>query len=217
MEQRQKQILSILIDDYVKEARPISSGFLVSRHNLDYSPATVRNELAELLDNGYLKKIYFSSGNVPTNKAYRLKVEEVVVEPQDNRDSRGVEMFSLSEAVSFLSKRFGALTAGVDNEFNLFLDGIDELFSQPDFNTRDQYVILGRLVECLQKMKQEISQGKQRGIFIGKDNPFWDESDDLSWLVGSSKNNSVSIVSIGPTRMPYKKNWQTFCEVLNNF
>ena len=217
MEERQKQILSILVDDYVREAKPISSGFLVSRHRLDFSPATVRNELAELLGNGYLKKIYFSSGNVPTNKAYRLKVEEVMVEPQESRGAREAGFSSLSEAVSFLSKRFGALTAGVDNDFNLFLDGIDELFGQPDFNTRGQYVILGRLVECLQKMKQELSRQKQSGIFVGKDNPFWSESDDLSWLVGSNKNNSVSIVSIGPTRMPYKKNWQVFCEVLNNF
>ncbi len=96
MDTRQKHILSILVDDYVKEAKPISSGFLVLRHHLDYSPATVRNELAELLDHGYLKKIYFSSGNVPTNKAYRLKVEEIAVEPQDNRDSRGVEMGTLT-------------------------------------------------------------------------------------------------------------------------
>ena len=217
MEQRQKQILSILIDDYVAENKPISSGFLVSRHNLDYSPATVRNELAELLDHGYLKKIYFSSGNVPTNKAYRLKVEEAMVEPPKKQDTREAGFSSLSEAVSFLSKRFGALTCGVDDDFNLFLDGIDELFGQPDFNTRSQYVILGRLVECLQEMKQELSRQKQNGIFVGRENPFWNESDDLSWLVGSNKNSSVSIVSIGPTRMPYKKNWQVFCEVLNSF
>ncbi len=217
MDIRQKQILSILIDDYVAENKPISSGFLVSRHNLDYSPATVRNELAELLDNGYLKKIYFSSGNVPTNKAYRLKVEEVMVEPSKKKDAREAEFSSLSEAVSFLSKKFGALTAGVDNDFNLFLDGIDELFGQPDFNSRAQYLILGRLVECLQEMKQELSRQKENSIFVGRDNPFWNESDDLSWLVGSSKDNSVSLVSIGPTRMPYRKNWQTFCEVLNRF
>lgn len=217
MEQRQKQILSILIDDYIAENKPISSGFLVSRHNLDCSSATVRNELAELLEDGYLKKIYFSSGNVPTNKAYRLKVEEVMVEPQKKQGAGETEFSSLSEAVSFLSKRFGALTAGVDDEFNLFIDGIDELFGQPDFNTRSQYVILGRLVECLQEMKQEFSRQKQNSIFVGKNNPFWSESDDLSWLVGSGKDSSVSIVSIGPTRMPYKKNWQIFCEVLNNF
>ncbi|KKS08241.1 MAG: hypothetical protein A2418_02660 [Candidatus Brennerbacteria bacterium RIFOXYC1_FULL_41_11] len=218
MNDRQRQILSILIDDYVEENKPISSGFLVSRHHLEFSPATVRNELAELLENGYLKKIYFSSGNVPTNKAYRLKVEEVLVsEPQDSRQSQSENFSSLEGAVSFLAKRFGALTCGVDEDLNLFIDGIDELFGQPDFNTRDQYLILGRLVECLQEMKKQISHQSENSIFVGRENPFWDESDDLSWLVGSSKNNYVNIVSIGPTRMPYKKNWQIFKEVLENF
>src|SRR3989344_4150485 len=106
MQQRQKEILSILIEDYVKEARPISSGFLVRRHQLDYSPATVRNELAELLQGGYLKKIYFSSGNVPTNKAYRLIVEELLQEPEAETVKKRPELSSLPEAVSFLAKEF---------------------------------------------------------------------------------------------------------------
>lgn len=213
MDFRQQEILSILIDDYVKEMKPISSGFLVSRHKLDYSPATVRNELAELLDNGYLKKIYASSGNVPTNKAYRLKVEEALCEDcQASRSFRDLE-----KAVNFLADEFGALTAGFDKQANLFLDGVDELFSQPDFETKDQYLILGRLVEALQEMADGSFRNKASGIFVGRDNPFWDESDELSWLVGSSPVSEVTIISVGPTRMPYRKNWRIFREVLNNF
>ncbi|HCI05164.1 MAG: Heat-inducible transcription repressor HrcA [Parcubacteria group bacterium GW2011_GWC1_45_9] len=217
MQQRQKEILSILIEDYVKEAKPISSGFLVRRHQLDYSPATVRNELAELLDNGYLKKIYFSSGNVPTNKAYRLVVEEALNEPDKQPQKKHQELSSLPEAVSFLAKEFGSLTAGVDSEFNFFLDGVDELFGQPDFFTRDHYLLLGGLVECLQELKKDFFRKRGNAIFVGKENPFWNGSDELSWFFGSARKASFSIVAIGPTRMPYKKNWKIFCEVLNEF
>lgn len=216
MNSRQKQILSILIDDYIQEARPISSGFLVSRHQLGFSPATVRNELADLLGSGYLKKIYFSSGSVPTNKAYRLKVEEAMVDEPKERSAKESDFSSLAEAVSFLSATFGTLTAGIDDGNNLFLDGIDELFGQPDFSSRDQYVMLGHLVECLQERGGDFFKTAPAGIFVGRDNPFWRDSDDLSWLVGSVKSNNAAIVTVGPTRMPYKKNWHTFCGVLNN-
>jgi len=217
MNQRQKEILSILVDDYVREARPISSGFLASRHQLKLkcSPATVRNELAELLSRGYLRKIYFSSGSVPTNKAYRLVVDGVLLD-QPNAAATDNAFDSLERAVSFLSREFGTLTAGVDQERNLFIDGIDELFGQPDFQTKYQYQLLGRLVEWLQEMQEMIAEPKQAAIFVGRENPYWDESDDLSWLVGSSPSTSISIMAIGPTRMPYKKNWKTFCEILNN-
>ncbi len=216
MNPRQKELLEIVVDDYVREARPISSGYLVSRHRLHYSPATVRNELAELLDSGFLRKIYFSSGNVPTNKAYRLVVDGVLSFQPEARPV-AAEIESLERAVSFLSQEFGALTAGVDAEQNLFLDGIDELFGQPDFQTKNQYQLLGRLVEWLQDMRGALARQRPATIFVGKDNPLWDESDELSWLVGSAPSSRVSLVAIGPTRMPYKKNWKTFCEILNNF
>ena len=60
---RQKTILKILTDEYIKEFSPISSNYLVSRCGLDFSSATIRNELAVLEEQGYLKKNYRSTLN----------------------------------------------------------------------------------------------------------------------------------------------------------
>ena len=80
MDDRKKKILQAVIDEYINTAEPVSSGALVKKYGLDYSSATVRNELAELENNGYLDKTHTSSGRVPSEKGYRFYVDELMKE-----------------------------------------------------------------------------------------------------------------------------------------
>ena len=68
LDDRKKRILQAVVDEYVNTAEPVSSASLVKKYNLDYSSATVRNELAELESNGYLDKPHTSAGRVPSAK-----------------------------------------------------------------------------------------------------------------------------------------------------
>lgn len=78
LDKRKKEILQAIIDEYINTAEPVSSATLVNKYGLDYSSATVRNELAELEDNGYLDKPHTSSGRVPSEKGYRFYVDELI-------------------------------------------------------------------------------------------------------------------------------------------
>lgn len=78
LDDRKKKILQAVIDEYINTAEPVSSGALVKKYNLDYSSATVRNELADLEDKGYLDKTHTSSGRVPSEKGYRFYVDELI-------------------------------------------------------------------------------------------------------------------------------------------
>ncbi len=78
MDDRKKKILQAVIDEYVGSAEPVSSSALVEKYNLNYSSATVRNELAELEKSGYLDKTHTSSGRVPSEKGYRFYVDELI-------------------------------------------------------------------------------------------------------------------------------------------
>lgn len=78
LDKRKKEILQAVIDEYINTAEPVSSATLVNKYGLDYSSATVRNELAELEDNGYLDKPHTSSGRVPSEKGYRFYVDELI-------------------------------------------------------------------------------------------------------------------------------------------
>lgn len=80
MDERKKKILQAVVDEYVNTAEPVSSSALVEKYGLNYSSATVRNELAELEKNGYLDKTHTSSGRVPSEKGYRFYVDELIKE-----------------------------------------------------------------------------------------------------------------------------------------
>lgn len=72
---RQRKILHLLIEEYIERAEPISSGLLKKRHRLDLSPATIRNELQELTERGYVAQPHTSAGRIPTDKGYEYFVQ----------------------------------------------------------------------------------------------------------------------------------------------
>ena len=74
LSERQKVILGLVVHEYVRSAAPVGSKSLVNAYHLDYSPATVRNELAALTEAQYLSQPHTSAGRVPTEKGYRFFV-----------------------------------------------------------------------------------------------------------------------------------------------
>jgi heat-inducible transcriptional repressor len=75
---RQRFILSLVIHEYIRTAVPVASQHMVEQYHLDMSSATVRNELAELTELGYLRQPHPSAGRVPTEDGYRLFVGNLV-------------------------------------------------------------------------------------------------------------------------------------------
>jgi len=74
---RKDRILKLIVDEFIKTAQPVGSSTLIDRYNLPYSSATIRNEMAELEDEGYLEKTHTSSGRVPSSKGYRYYVDNL--------------------------------------------------------------------------------------------------------------------------------------------
>jgi len=83
MNHRKKQILMAIIHDYVDTAEPVGSRTIARKYNLGVSPATIRNEMADLEESGYIKQPYTSAGRIPSERGYRyyvdylMKVEEL--------------------------------------------------------------------------------------------------------------------------------------------
>jgi len=76
--ERQRLILSLAIHEYVRSATPVASQQLVQSFGLELSSATVRNELAELTNLGFLRQPHTSAGRVPTEKGYRYFVSRLI-------------------------------------------------------------------------------------------------------------------------------------------
>ncbi|CAM3018274.1 heat-inducible transcriptional repressor HrcA [Actinomyces slackii] len=74
---RRLKVLSAIVTDYVRTREPVGSKALAERYQLGVSPATIRNDMAVLEDEGYILQPHTSAGRVPTEKGYRLFVDEV--------------------------------------------------------------------------------------------------------------------------------------------
>ena len=78
LDQRKKKVLQAIVEEYVNTAEPVSSGLLTKKDELNYSSATIRNEMADLEKAGYLEKTHTSSGRIPSEKGYRYYVDELL-------------------------------------------------------------------------------------------------------------------------------------------
>jgi heat-inducible transcriptional repressor len=78
LSERQRMILSAIIDDYVRSAEPIGSRSISKRGNVGFSPATIRNEMSDLEEMGFLEQPHTSAGRIPSHKGYRYYVDHLL-------------------------------------------------------------------------------------------------------------------------------------------
>ncbi len=80
LDDRKKKILSSVVEDYIESAEPVGSKTLVEKYHLDYSSATIRNDMKVLEEEGYLEQPHVSAGRVPSTKGYRYYVDNLMKE-----------------------------------------------------------------------------------------------------------------------------------------
>ena len=78
LDNRKQLVLKAIIDDYIESAEPVGSRTLARKYDLGVSPATIRNEMADLEMLGYLRQLHTSSGRVPSSKGYRFYVDGLI-------------------------------------------------------------------------------------------------------------------------------------------
>ncbi|MDT0270635.1 heat-inducible transcriptional repressor HrcA [Streptomyces sp. DSM 44915] len=94
LSERRLAVLRAIVQDYVGTEEPVGSKALTERHNLQVSPATVRNDMAALEEEGYIAQPHTSAGRVPTDKGYRLFVDRLAgVKPLSSPERRAIQNF----------------------------------------------------------------------------------------------------------------------------
>ncbi len=136
LSERKKIILTRSVNDYIQSASPITSGAVHDNHLKDISPATLRNELNALEAMGYLKQLHTSSGRIPTSKAYRFYVNEIMKNAKFDKKS-------LNAVKSIFEKRTENLTDIVNELAGI----ISEATNYPTFVVLNSYK--GLVVESI--------------------------------------------------------------------
>src|SRR5881409_2256170 len=99
LDDRKLEVLRAIVEDYVSTQEPVGSKALVERHNLGVSPATIRNDMAALEEEGLIQQPHTSAGRVPTDAGYRVFVDKLTsIKPLSSAERRAIEKF-LNEAV----------------------------------------------------------------------------------------------------------------------
>ncbi|WP_127547002.1 heat-inducible transcriptional repressor HrcA [Actinoplanes sp. OR16] len=96
LDDRKLEVLRAIVQDYVETREPVGSKALVDRHQLGVSPATVRNDMAVLEEEGYIRQPHTSAGRVPTDAGYRLFVDRLTrIKPLSPAEKRAIERFMI--------------------------------------------------------------------------------------------------------------------------
>jgi len=142
--ERQIKILKAIIEEFIETAEPVGSETLEKKYNLGISPATIRNEMAKLTNQGFLKKIHTSSGRSPTPLALKyyvnnlmkpenLSVAEEVAVKEKVWDYRHQFEKLLRESTKELAKRTKMLSLATTDEGDLFSSGMGNILEAPEF------------------------------------------------------------------------------------
>lgn len=216
MTDRRKLILNTIIKEHIRTGAPVGSNVLVSKYKLDISPATARNEMAGLEEEGYIVQPYTSAGRIPTEKAYYVYLEDIKDKKLNEHEKKALdEVLKSNDEASFkntakvLAKISENAVFWAFHRNNLYHTGISNLLQQPEFapsNTNliyDISAIIDRIDEIIDEIFDSIEDDLH--IFIGSKNPF---GNFCSTIIAKYKlgDNIGMFGIISPMRMNYEKN-----------
>ena len=225
---RQAKVLAEIISKHIKTAEPVSSKLLVTSRVFKVSSATLRNEMNGLEELGYLVQLHTSGGRVPTDKAYRFYVDNIVVQSDlDIADGAKKRIRSaianggnnpreinktVAKTISDLSDQL--IFTNIFESDDCFKIGLSCLMEFPEFREFDRMFQLTSFFDHFETLFDRIKkdffeeQDLAPNVFIGRENP-----------MGGIKNEAVitvkynlphrrlgSMTLVGPMRMDYEKN-----------
>lgn len=220
MTERQVQILAAIIEQHAEIAEPIGSVMLAKLFGV--SSATIRSEMSHLEEMGYIMQPHTSAGRIPTDAGYRFYVNMITdsvdekILPNFDRSARAIEarvntqkshadkaIRSAVDSLVDLTHNLGLATIGDE----LYLSGIGNLFSQPEFSQTKHVQAVARLIDNLEPWLREAAPNEPLNVFIGAENPIG-RNTGVSLIISrfrSPYSDRSYIGVLGSTRQSYAK------------
>ncbi|MFA6431511.1 MAG: hypothetical protein WCV91_03930 [Candidatus Margulisiibacteriota bacterium] len=223
LDDRKKKILEAIVRDYLHTAEPVSSRNIWRAYMDELSPATIRNEMADLEAMGLIMQPHTSAGRIPTDQGYRYYVNNLmklrqltsketgIIDDGLKRINHDIED-ALHNTLKVLSQllEYASVVATLNNKTRLYSTGFSHMLKQPEFSDM-KYT--QRVMETIEEedlmvdIVREYTTEKGVTIRIGSENTF-KEIKDCSVVMSSYEIKDVAsggIGVIGPTRMSYAR------------
>ena len=220
-QQRKDRILAIVVGQYIKTAGPVGSQYITDQYKLDVSPATVRNILAELEEEGYLSHPHTSAGRVPTSSGYRYYVDHLMheiqlleeekrhIEQECRRYRNQLELLieKASQTLSDLT-HYTAIVSVDGWKSKIILKGTSHVVDYPEASDILKIRAILHILEEKERLLELINRDleKRTEVYIGHELAL-KGMDSCSLAVSRFESNGVSgrIAVLGPTRMQYER------------
>lgn len=216
---RLKDVFRIVVREYLRSAEPVGSAHIVSRYRLGVSPATIRNDMAELEERGLLEQPHTSAGRIPTEAGYRMYVDEIVRDHQSLEEKRQRELASavaeLEQDMEAAARKFAKTVAAITGETAVirvgsqaYLTGFANLMGKPEFREGDLVRSAMRAVDELDALVGDIERraGDDVAVLIGDENPFGRALSSVVTVCAVPDVGEAVIGILGPRRMDYETN-----------
>ncbi len=228
---RKQKILKAIVKHFVQTAEPVGSKTILVSYRFDVSPATIRNDMANLEKEGLIYQPYTSAGRIPTDEGYRLYVDEIAdyKEAKKNalsklkiiRKQYHVEKIKeqIYDAVNLISRATENVSFATtpDNERTFYL-GIANALKQPEFIS--QSINASQVIEVLERddyfrrLLEKLDTDDSVKSFIGKENILEQIHSCTLMVTTYEKDGFKGYMGIlGPTRMNYPFNRAVLEEV----
>ncbi|MCX6779283.1 MAG: hypothetical protein NTU97_03570 [Candidatus Magasanikbacteria bacterium] len=212
MLERKEKLLKRIVEEYLKTAEPVGS--LKLSRSLKASPATIRNEMMELEEDGYIYQPHTSAGRIPSEKGYAFYIQKFITDKEDSSLEKKLNQLSAEhqdeDKIKVLAKIaaeiLGEAVIVAFNENQLYFTGLSNLFGKPEFSVQIMVTTVSEVLDhCEEVMPQIVEKILQnQKILLGLDNPFDKNCSFVGVVLPGFEGGIFGI--LGPVRMDYQKN-----------
>ncbi len=217
---RQQQLLKAIIDDFITSGEPVGSLALQTKYQFKVSPATIRNEMSDLVLKGYLFMKHSSGGRIPTTKGWRFYLDEIDDETEDiidvvTREKVKIELNKVKfetenlirNSLNYLNSLTGNVAVALIDK-DVYYAGLSNMVMLPEFRELEKLRNILRILEDYSTLAKMFEKGGDAEIrvLVGEEADI-DLFDDYAVVFSEIKlpdNKNGYLAVVGPNRMNYQ-------------
>ncbi len=221
MRDRSAEILEATVREFISSGVPVSSSHLYERYDFGIKPATIRIELTDLTDQGFLEQPHHAAGRVPSDTGYEFYAARALSGAHPAKAGHGITAAIRESAwdhlADLMAEQMGAVGIVADlTDGYAFTRGLPQLVERLDWESRDELAGILRDIEAIDERIGSFRSrlGVDPRLFIGKSSPFGRTS-ALAAVAAqySLRGHPIAIIAVGPKRMDYDRAAQLFATV----
>ena len=223
LDDRKVTILKAIIKTYLETGEPVGSRTISKYSDLKLSSATIRNEMSDLEEMGYIIQPHTSAGRIPSDKGYRFYVDQIMLDKESEVTEFKEMMVQKVDKLELVLKKMAQVLAANTN-YATMISGATNIFKYPELSDGDK---ASRLIdtlehkEVLQEFVAEVNSGTEEEagiqVYIGDESPVQSMKDcsvvTANYDLGGGLRGTIGI--IGPKRMDYEKVLGTLRNLMN--